>query len=64
MASESIAHEAEGRMGYWLRAHSIRARGIIVNQLHALVQESACFLKDVGGVDVIDAQKSIFLYSF
>ena len=22
MASESIAHEAEGRMGYWLRAHS------------------------------------------
>ena len=21
MASESIAHEAEGRMGYWLRAH-------------------------------------------
>ena len=22
MASESIAHEAEGRMGHWLRAHS------------------------------------------
>ena len=22
MASESIAHEAEGLMGYWLRAHS------------------------------------------
>ena len=22
MASESIAHEAEVRMGYWLRAHS------------------------------------------
>ena len=21
MASESIAHEAEGRMGYWLRDH-------------------------------------------
>ena len=21
MGSESIAHEAEGRMGYWLRAH-------------------------------------------
>ena len=21
MASESIAHEAEGRMGYWLRGH-------------------------------------------
>ena len=27
MASESIPHEAEGRMGYWLRAHS---GGIIV----------------------------------
>ena len=22
MGSELIAHEAEGRMGYWLRAHS------------------------------------------
>ena len=22
MGSESIAHEAKGRMGYWLRAHS------------------------------------------
>ena len=22
IASESIAYEAEGRMGYWLRAHS------------------------------------------
>ena len=22
MGSESVAHEAEGRMGYWLRAHS------------------------------------------
>ena len=22
MASESTAHEAEGRMGYWLTAHS------------------------------------------
>ena len=22
MGSESIAHEAEGRMGYWLRGHS------------------------------------------
>ena len=22
MAPESIAHEAEGRMGYWLRVHS------------------------------------------
>ena len=22
MGSESIAHEAEGRIGYWLRAHS------------------------------------------
>ena len=21
MSSESIAHEAEGRMGYWLRSH-------------------------------------------
>ena len=21
MGSESLAHEAEGRMGYWLRAH-------------------------------------------
>ena len=21
MGSESIAHEAEGRMGYWLRSH-------------------------------------------
>ena len=21
MSSESIAHEAEGRMGYWLRGH-------------------------------------------
>ena len=28
MGSESIAHEAKGRMGYWLR--SLRARGIIV----------------------------------
>ena len=23
MTSESTAHEAEGRMGYWLRAHSV-----------------------------------------
>ena len=29
MGSESIAHEAKGRMGYWLR--SLRARGIIVD---------------------------------
>ena len=28
MGSESIAHEAEGRMGYYLEA--MRARGIIV----------------------------------
>ena len=27
MASESIAHEAEGRMGYW---EAMGARGIIV----------------------------------
>ena len=29
MGSESIAHDAEGRMGYWLR-EAMRARGIIV----------------------------------
>ena len=52
MASESIAREAD--------SGPILAREIIVNQLHALVQVSACFLKGGGGV--ID--KSIFLYSF
>ena len=26
MASESIAHEAEGLMGYWLRAHSVNIK--------------------------------------
>ena len=29
MGSESIAHEAEGRMGYWLGGH-VSAREIIV----------------------------------
>ena len=31
IASESIAHTAFGLIGYWLIAHSIRARGIIAN---------------------------------
>ena len=29
MASESITHEAEGQMGYWLRAH-LHSRNNIV----------------------------------
>ena len=29
MASESIAHEAEGRMDYWLRAHSGSRNNIV-----------------------------------
>ena len=29
MGSESIAHEAEGRMGYWL-TEAMTARGIII----------------------------------
>ena len=32
MASELTAHEAEGRMGYWLRAHS-GSRNILLNRL-------------------------------
>ena len=30
MGSESIAHEAEGRMGYWLRGHKGERNFIIV----------------------------------
>ena len=29
MGSESIAHEAEGRMGYWLRGHNIVNRPLV-----------------------------------
>ena len=30
MGSEYIAHEAEGRMGYWLRAHEGKRKNIII----------------------------------
>ena len=30
MGSESIAHEAEGRMGYWLRSYKGERNNIIV----------------------------------
>ena len=30
MGSQSIAHEAEGQMGYWLRAHAGERNNIIV----------------------------------
>ena len=30
MGSESIAHDAEGRMGYWLRGHEGETNNIIV----------------------------------
>ena len=30
MGSESIAHEAEGHMGYWLRGHKGERNNIII----------------------------------
>ena len=29
MGSESIAHEAEGRMGYWLRGHEGESNDLV-----------------------------------
>ena len=41
MGSELVAHEVEGRMGYWLRGHE-GERGIIV------LVKSACLLSSGG----------------
>ena len=30
MGSESIAHEAEGQMGYWLRGHEGERKNIVL----------------------------------
>ena len=37
MGSESIAHEAEGRMGYWLRGHEDE-RNTCFNTIQLAVQ--------------------------
>ena len=37
MGSESIAHEAEGRMGYWLRGHE-GERNNCFSQIQQLVK--------------------------
>ena len=31
MGSESIAHEAEGQMGYWLRGHESKRNKLVKN---------------------------------
>ena len=33
MGSESIAHEAEGRMGYWLRGHVLVKSNYLVKNI-------------------------------
>ena len=40
MGSESIAHEAEGRMGYWLRGHDDGATGLLSERFENLEQVS------------------------
>ena len=51
MGSESIAHEAEGRMGYWLRGHE--GENAALNQNAALIIDhkldftKTCYLKVV-----------------
>ena len=38
MGSESIAHEAEGRMGYWLRGHEGNRNNIVLVKSNWLVK--------------------------
>ena len=38
MGSESIAHEAEGRMGYWLRGHEGKRNNIVLVKSNWLVK--------------------------
>ena len=38
MGSESIAHEAEGRMGYWLRGHEGERNNIVLVKSNQLVK--------------------------
>ena len=39
MASESIAHEAEGRMGYWLRSHEGRNNNYCFSKIQLVGQK-------------------------
>ena len=43
MGSESIVHEAEGRMGYWFRGHEL-VKDIETKQLYLVIRDSAAIV--------------------
>ena len=43
MGSESIAHETEGRMGYWLRGHEL-VKNIETKQLYLAIRDLAAIV--------------------